>query len=278
MRWPRILLGLTLGLVACGGEADPSFEPPPGGAPGPRPSSPPAPALPGPDHPDAQCTLLGNGCARALSYQMCCLEGVCTFTFSDGVGFATLGEALGYCTAGETPDGATPLAPAAGGGYLPPGEDETREGYRPDGTPIGGDGGSHTGDPSSDGGSSSHQSQSGGQCYGSVRACEARSGPSECRENPGCAYTYEACFGTAWACQSFSSPSACGYQLGCRWDHYYDQCVGGAASCGSRSSSGACHGQRGCYWRDAACTGGAWGCSRNSTESGCRATAGCYWR
>lgn len=237
-------------------------------------------ALPGPDHPDAKCTLLGNGCAHDLDYQMCCLDEVCTFTFSDGVAFATLGEALGYCTAGLPPEGSTPLTPAPGGGYLP--EDDgngTREGHTPSGGEVmsGGDGGTAPGSGSGDSGSG-QASTSGGACYGAVAACQARQGPSACRENPGCYYEFEGCWGTSWACQSFYSPSACGYQLGCRWDYYYDQCVGGAASCTSRGSSGACYSQRGCYWEDAVCTGSAWQCSHYTTESGCRGMAGCYWR
>lgn len=262
----RLSIAFGLLLSACGGTEEPS-------------AADKKPALPGPDLVGSECTLLGAGCARALEYQMCCLGTVCTFTFSDGVAFATIDEALAYCKEGLAPAGSTPLMPAEGGGFENP-EDETRDQVGPDGQPIGSGGGS--GGPSSGNqngsGSSSNQSSSGGACYGSVQACQARVGPSNCRENPGCYYEFEGCFGTSWACQSFYSPSQCGFQLGCRWDHYYDQCVGAAASCTGRSSSGSCHGLRGCYWEDAVCSGGAWQCNRYTTESGCRSMAGCYWR
>lgn len=276
----RLALSLLL-LTACGGPEglDPTTAKP--GGPATEAPTPAAAPLPGPDHPEANCLLLGNGCAGDRDYQMCCVDGRCSYTFSDGVAFATLDEALGYCTEGLPPAGSTPLQPADGGGYEPPG---TRDGRTPPGTGAGGSGGNGGSPGGGQGGdpTSNDQTQcgggSGGQCYGTVQACQARVGPASCRENGGCYYRPEACLGTAWACQSFYSPSQCGFQLGCAWDHTYEQCVGGAASCGSRGSSGSCHSQRGCYWEDATCSGAAWSCSSRSTESSCRGVAGCYWR
>lgn len=256
---PLALSGFTL-IAACGGS-----EGPPAAS---------EPAAPEPA--EAQCTLLGNGCARELTYEMCCVGAACTFAFTDGTTFGTLDDALDYCRAGDVPAGVEVLSPSEhlgeeGGGTV-------SESEPPAGGGSGGGGSGQAANGGQGGGSSQNQSGGGGACYGTTEACQARYGPADCRENPGCYFRAGGCFGVSWACQSFYSPSQCGYQLGCRWDHYYEQCTGAAASCGSRSSSGACHTLRGCYWEDDECAGSAFQCSRHATESACRGQPGCYWR